>query len=552
MAGTQTQTKQTTQPIDVGTAPKASGFQALDLPKSTETSQALKASEGSRLTEPFRVAGALAGSVFRAAYAIYDNARADIQVANAAKEMAKFEPALMATGASAQTILDTWSQMATKNTALRPHMETLGGAAASIVDASKLQVDELKANVDNALKGVLGDKTLIDFAGAEGARSLASLTPHEKREFLAAYGELRNNLNALNSIARNAEAQALAFYESSVERFQAQDSFKPSKDIGQEAIAFYRKGLAGLHGEHVKALEGLPGKDATPDQIREVGKEFTAKLKELQEKATSLSTSLKQAATIESKVTETLTYLTQGVDGSKAVGASDKSVVFVSADAADKIADWVKAQVKEATEELSAAKKSKDPSEIIAATGKLTTASEAVHKQLDDIAKLLSKINGGKGVDGSAAQSQEERILAKATEAGVTDHGSFSSPLNDYVGLLRKEMESRITTMFTADTAGNYDVATGKKGLAIIDKYDDMLERAIEKAKDGGLTADEVKHAVEKIQGMLRDELNPPPAPPTRNRMDDIVEATKAAKEKELAPPKASLWGRFKNWFANN
>jgi hypothetical protein len=106
--------------------------------------------------------------------------------------------------------------------------------------------------------------------------------------------------------------------------------------------------------------------------------------------------------------------------------------------------------------------------------------------------------------------------------------------------------------MFTADAAGNYDVATGKKGLAIIDKYDDMLERAIEKAKDGGLTAGEVKYAVEKIHGMLRDELSPPPPPPAPNRMDDIVETTKAAKEKELAPPKTSLWGKLKNWYENN
>jgi hypothetical protein len=483
---------------------------------------------------------------------MYDNARTDIRVANAAKEMAKFEPALIATGASAQAILDTWSQMADKNAAMKSHMYSLGGAAGSIVGASTRQVTELKENVENALKGALGGKTLAEFAGAEGAKNLASLNPQQKREFLAAYGELRNNLGQLNSVAQKAEAQALAFYESSVERFQAQDSFKPTKDLGSEATAFYRKGLGALHTEHVEALNTLAGKDATPDQIREVGKEFTAKLKELQERTTSLSTSLKQAKIIESKVKETLTYLTQGVDGGKAVGASDKSVVFVSAEAADKIADWVKAETKEASDLLDSAKAAKDPSEISAATEKLATASEAVHKQLDDIAKLLSKINGGKSANDSATQSQEERILAKAIEAGVTDYSSFSSPLNEYVGLLRKEMESRITTMFTADAAGNYDVATGKKGLAIIDKYDDMLERAIEKAKDGGLTAGEVKYAVEKIHGMLRDELSPPPPPPAPNRMDDIVETTKAAKEKELAPPKTSLWGKLKNWYENN
>jgi hypothetical protein len=351
---------------------------------------------------------------------------------------------------------------------------------------------------------------------------------------------------------RNAEAQALAFYESSVERFQAQDSFKPSKDLGNEAITFYRKGLGALHNKHVEALNTLAGKDATPDQIREVGKEFTAKLKELQESTTSLSTSLKQAKIIESKVEETLTYLTQGVDGSKAVGASDKSVVFVSADAADKIADWVKAQTKKAGEELAAAKTAKDPAAISAATEKLATASEAVHKQLDDIATLLSKVNGGLDAEKNPKQDQKERILAKTTEAGVSDRSSFDKGLSDYVGLLKSEMESRIANMFTAKPDGSYDLSEGRKGLAVIDKYDDMLERAIERAKEGELTTDEVKHAVEKIHGMLRKELSPPPATPVRNRIDDIVDKTVAAKVKELAPQKPSLFSRLAKWWLNN
>lgn len=548
MVTAQAEKKQTTPPIDVGTAPKASGFQALELPKSSDTSQALKASEGSRLTEPFRVAGALAGSVFKAAYAMYDNARTEIRVANAAKEMAKFEPELIATGASAQTILDTWSQMATtnKNNALKSHMKALGGAAASIVGAHKGELGTLQSDITSILdRPVKEGIALKDCVGESGASHIKSLTTEEKKAFVEAYNELRGKLTDLNSLSKKVEDQARAFYESSVERFKAQSDFKPEGSVSK----FYQAELKALDSNHSKDLSALADKNPTPDQIRAVGEKFTQELKELQDRTTALSSSLKSAAEVESKVEQTLKYLT---DGAPAVGASDKSVVFVGAQAADKIADWVGAQTKEATEGLKLAKASNDPAAITAATEKLSTASEAVHKQLDDIAKLLSKINGGKGAEGSAAQSQEERILAKATEARVTEYDSFSSPLSDYVGLLRKEMESRITTMFTADAAGNYDVATGKKGLAIIDKYDDMLERAIEKAKDGGLTADEVKYAVEKIHGMLRDELSPPPAPPAPNRMDDIVEATKAAKDKELAPPKPSLWGRFKNWFANN
>lgn len=546
MVTAQADKKQTTSPIDVGTAPKASGFQALELPKSSDTSQALKASEGSRLTEPFRVAGALAGSVFKAAYAMYDNARTEIRVANAAKEMAKFEPALIATGASAQTILDTWSQMATTNKNLKSHMKALGGAAASIVGAHKGELGTLQSDITSILdRPVKEGIALKDCVGESGASHIKSLTTEEKKAFVEAYNELRGKLTDLNSLSKKVEDQARAFYESSVERFKAQSDFKPEESVSK----FYKAELKALDSNHSKDLSALADKNPTPDQIRAVGEKFTQELKELQDRTTALSSSLKSAAEVESKVEQTLKYLT---DGAPAVGASDKSVVFVGAQAADKIADWVGAQTKEATERLKLAKASNDPSAITAATEKLSTASEAVHKQLDDIAKLLSKINGGKGADGSAAQSQEERILAKATDAGVTEYDSFSSPLNEYVGLLRKEMESRITTMFSADPSGKYDVATGKKGLAIIDKYDDMLERAIEKAKHGGLKADEVKYAVEKIHGMLRAELSPPPAPPEPNRIDDIVEATKTAKEKELAPPKASLWGRFKGWFVNN
>jgi len=227
-------------------------------------------------------------------------------------------------------------------------------------------------------------------------------------------------------------------------------------------------------------------------------------------------------------------------------------VVFVSAEAAEKIADWVKAQTKEATELLEQAKNKKDPAAIIAATEKLSAASEVVHKQLSDIATLLSKVNGGLDAERNPTQDQKDRILARTKAAGITDSSSFDQGLSDYVGLLKSEMEKRIETMFTAKADGSYDLAEGRKGLAVIDKYDDMLEQAIEKAKAGGLTSDEVKYAVEKIHGLLRDELSPRPAPAAPNRMDDIVDKTVAAKEKAMEPKKPSVFSRFAKWWANN
>jgi hypothetical protein len=539
--------------LDLKATPKDPGFQALDLPKGTEVSQALKASQGSRLTEPFRVAGALVGSVFRAAYQIYDNARTDIRVGNAAKEMAKFDPAKIATGASAKEILDTWSKMAQQNSRVKSHMETLGGAAGKIVGASRDKLEQLRSDITSILERPVKEGiALKDCVGESGASHIKSLTTEQKKAFVAAYGELRGKLSDLNSLSRKVEDQAKAFYESSVERFQAQDSFKTSRELGAEAMTFYRRGLGTLHKEHVKALKALAAKDAKPDQIREVGKEFTAKIKELNEKTAALSASLKQAATIEGKVTETLKYLTDGVGGSTAVGRPDKSVVFVSAEAAEKIAGWVKAQTKEATELLEQAKNKKDPAAIIAATEKLSAASEVVHKQLSDIATLLSKVNGGLDAEKNPTQDQKERILAKTKDAGVTDSSSFNQGLSDYVGLLKSEMEERIETMFTAKADGSYDLAEGRKGLAVIDKYDDMLERAIEEAKAGGLTPNEVKQSVEKIHGLLRDELSPPTARPARTRIDDIVDMTVAAKEKAMEPKKPSVFSRFAKWWANN
>lgn len=546
MTANQALTRQQTRSVDVRSTPNpnSSAFQALELPKNTETAQTLKASEGSRLTEPFRVARALAGSVFRAAYQIYDNARTDIRVANAAKEMAKFDPAKIATGASAKEILDTWSRMAQQNSRLESHMNALGGAAAQIVGASRDKLEQLRSDITSILERPVKEGiALKDCVGESGAYHIKSLTTEEKKAFVAAYGDLRGKLGDLNSLSRRVEDQAKAFYESSVERFQVQGSFKPERI----ADTFYSQGLTALHKEHVAALKELAGRDATPEQIREVGNNFTAKLKELQAKTTSLSASLKKAATVDGKVVKTLEYLTKGVGDSKAVGVSDKSVVFVGADAADKIAAWVKAQTVEARRELATAKRSNNPTAIAEATEKLEAASKVVHKQLDDIATLLSKINGGKSADGTAAQSQEGRVLAKAKEAGVADNSSFTGPLSAYVGLLRTEMESRIAKMFTPDTDGKYDLAMGRKDLAIIDKYDDMLERAIDTAKVDGLKPAEVQEAIATIHRKLEEELNPAPKV-ERTRIANIVEDAVAAKGKEMTPKKPSLFSRFTGW----
>ena len=239
----------TAAPVDPGATKKVTNnqsspqattdktFQSVDISKltTTESAATLKAAEGNRFIEPFRVAGAVAGSVFRAAYAMYDNARTDIRVANAVKQMEKFKPEQITAGASADTILKTWSEMAKQNSRVKSHMETLGGAAGQIVGASRDKLEQLRSDITSILERPVKEGiALKECVGDSGASHMKSLTTEEKKVFVAAYGELRGKLSDLNSLSRKVEDQAKAFYESSVERFQAQDSFKTSRELGAE------------------------------------------------------------------------------------------------------------------------------------------------------------------------------------------------------------------------------------------------------------------------------------------------------------------------------
>lgn len=554
----------TLAPLDVGAdtkskpeAPKPEAnpaatpnFEAVKLPEPSKAAQTLGTAEGNRFTEPFRVASALVGSVFKAACALYDNARTDLRLANAAKEMAKFDPTAVNATTSAQQSLEEWSRRVGHPALER--MRTLSEPMGNIIGSSIAQIDSLKEDVDSILRTQVGSKTVEQYS-ALGARELQSLSPSDKKAFLELYKALEGKLHTLNELKQSTDQLAVALVNSSLELGKTASDFWPkvnnTQSMEYEAYSFYVARLNTLHEQHYAALTKLVDQSPTPDQILEVGEKFTQELKALQQSTESLSSSLVAANKVESQVAQTLLYLR---DGAPAVGVSDKSVVFVGADAADKIAGWVEAQTKEARDAMNSAKAAKNPGAIAEATEKLEAASDVVHKQLDNIAALMSKINGGKTADGSATESQEDRVLAKAREANVTDHDSFTAPLNEYVGLLRKEMESRIATMFTADADGKYDLTAGKKELAVIDKYDDMLERAVDKAKEGGLTAQEVKEAIDKIHAKFKDELNPS-TKPVKSRIDDIVETTMATKERELAPKPAGILSRFRSWvFSNN
>jgi hypothetical protein len=421
-------------------------------------------------------------------------------------------------------------------------MTELGGVAGDIVRQALKAVGPLKSNIESVLDRKIGDKTLNELSGTEGAKLLASLPTDQKREFLNAYDELRKNLGVLNSIAQNAKSLAATFYEHSMKPFEVYHEFMGT-NLERGARNHYADSCNEIHKTHVERLKTAN----TPEEIKAAGKEATEALETLQERVKSLSTSLIKANTETSKVEQTLKYLTEGVDGSNGVGASDKSVVFVSANAAEKIADWVKAQTNEAREKLTEAKKHNDPAAIAEATETLAAASQAVHKQLDDVAALLSKLNAGKDVANKDTEGVRERIIAKDIEHGFQTK-EISMPLASYISALNGKMDSVVADMFKDPT--NKSVGTGelKKFVAL---HHDRVEHMIARDASDGLTADEVKKALKLAQEALTEK----PAP-TKDKVDVAAEEFERQAEQRLAEmdkqPKQSWLSRFRSRFVNN
>ncbi len=535
---------QTVEPLNVSAAAApdtTSAFKPLSIPGSPDQVQNLKGIEGNRFTEPFRVAGALVGRVFNAAYNMYDNARTDLRIASAAKEMKSFDPEKITAGLTARTILDTWSNMAEKNPHIRDHMESLGREAAIIVQASTSGVGTITNNIHVALTTKLGDMTLRDLTGEAGAQNFANLTPAQKRSFLIAYNELRNNLTELNSISQNAGNLARAFYESSMPRFKAQAEFTPPS--GQEK--FYEGELSELHAAHSKALTELT--DVTPETLKGVGEGFAQQIEALQTKTEALSVLLGTAAEVESKVDKTLEYLTQGIDSQKALGGDDLSVVFIGADAADKIAGWVTAQTKQAREDLEKAKAENDPGYIQEATAKLSEISTSLHSQLDDVATLLNKLNAGKDASGNSTQGVRERIIAKATQHSV-EESAISTPLDQYISALGSRTDSVIAEMFS--THDNSTINTrGLKEFVLL--HHDRVEQLVAREANDGLTADEVKKALGLAEASLKKE--PVIEKDRVDRANEDFEQLAAERIKNLnTEPKKSLITWLRNWLWNN
>jgi hypothetical protein len=524
---------------------KAKGsFEPIDI-KNLETpkeAQVLGKAEGSRLAEPFRVAGALAHSVIKTAYSMYDNARTDLRVANAAKEMEKFNPEQITQGASVEAILNAWTQTAEKHQSLKDAMVALGGAAAGVITKTRKDEQALRENIKSALDTKLGDTTLSAFASPDGASKLSSLSPEQKREFLEAYDELRKNLGGLNSIVGKATEQARAFYEHSMKPFEAFHEFKERR-LEPGARKHYESSLKEIHKTHLKSL-----KDAsTTEEIKKAGETATEAIRALQGKVSSLSKSLKSAEEVESRVSKTLGYLIDGIGNEKAVSTKDESVVFVGVGAADKIAGWVDAQTKEAKKSLEVAKKSKDPEAIATATEELKAASDMVHKQLDDVAALLSKINAGQDREGRVTEGVRERIIAKATSNSV-EQENVSEALTDYISALNTKMGSLVAGMFS-DPA-NPSVGTGelKKFVA---QHHDRVEFMITRDATDGLTSEEVNQALRLAAEALQEK-----SVPEKNRVELANEEFGRQAAQRVAElekqPKQSFFSRLRSWFVNN
>jgi hypothetical protein len=530
---------------------QAPSLEALITPNSSKNTQTLGTAEGNRFTEPFRVASAVVGRVFRAAYALYDNARTDLRVANAAKEMAKLDPTKISETTSAQKTLDAWhGQAAAAEATLRVQMTSFSAPMSGILEKSLAPVSAIKSDVDAILNAQIGSKPVGQYAG-EGAKDLQSLSPSEKKAFLEQYKKLEEKLHTLNEIKKSTDQLALELATSSVERFVTQHDFSSKlESLDNAAGEHYSKELSALHTRHLEALEelGKAEKLPTTEQIRAVGKKFTQELASLQQRTEALSSSLVAAHEVEAKVNKTLDYLTKGVDDQKALGAKDESVVFVGEKAADKIADWVKAQTEEARAALDTAKNDNNPAAIETATKALTAASDVVHKQLDDVAALLSKINAGKDRDGKPTDGVRERIIAKATD-GKVNQEEFSGALAGYISALNKKMDSLVASMFSDPTSPSVGTGELKKFVA---QHHDRVEFMIARDANDGLTSEEVNQALQLAAEALQEKSVPEKNKVELKNEEFQRQADRRVAEIDKQPKPVGLFSRFREWLFSN
>jgi len=426
---------------------------------------------------------------------------------------------------------------------LANHLDVLKGPAAQIEQKLKTELETKLAAAKDVFSGVRrnGGLEIQDFLGESAANTVASLTPDERKRFLDAYDKLRSmlpdlkaSLEELNQVPAKLNQQAIALVKSDA-------SFADTlAGLHGDAKRFYAQTRREIFDAHEKA-HGSDSNPASASDAIAAGDVALAALTKIQAEVLELSESLSAAQKVSGKLETTLSYLTMGISGKgqALTGAADKSVVLVSAEAADAIATWVTKKTEAAVTDLREAKAKNDPKLIAEAAKALDAVSGKVHEQLADVAGLLSKINKGVNPEtGDETAGLRERIIAKAQEGKQKIKGSNEKLLGEYVNAVDEKLTGLVKDMFSADA----DLQQGRRKLEeFVVKHRGRVEALIaEESHDSdGLTSADIKEALSTAKKALDDT---PKAQTRVERNAERYEEQLARELKDLEPKQKEPW----------
>lgn len=425
---------------------------------------------------------------------------------------------------------------------LASHLEILKGPAAQIELRLKTQVETLLTDAKDVFAKVRpeGNLTIQDFLGQKAEATVASLTPDERKRFLAAYDTLRSVIPDLKASFEELGQVPIKLNEQAIALVKSDASFAETfGSLHKGAKDLYELKRQAILDAHSKAHSSDSG-PVSPSQAIAAGDVALAALTKIQVEVQELSKSLSAAEQVSGKLETTLSYLTNGIPQGKALaGATDTSVVLVSADAADAIANWVTQKTRTAVTGLNDAKASNDPKRIAEAAIALDAVSGKVHEQLADVAGLLSKIN--KGVDtttGTETGGLRERIIAKAKEGGRGINRKNANLLKEYISAVDEKLTGLVKEMFSTEES----LQPGRRKLAeFVVKNHRSVEALItaDTQDSDGLTTADIKEALSKAK---RDLDETPKAKSLVEKNEEKLQQQIADELKSLEPKQKESW----------
>lgn len=518
-------------------------FEKLDLQQTSETFQHLKPA-GSAFSDFIGVPKYLVSRAIEKIGDMYT----DYRLTQAATQLATFKKEVLDPGASANSTLKTWDEMANKNELYKVPMQELNGAIAEIIKAQIEGSKPIRERIDSALLEIQKASSIDDFASPGAAATLRDLPLEEKKKILGAYDTLRTSLTSLESIAHATGEQATAFYHTASACFERHDAFSKNivPTLHTQTRSAYKQEVMAIHESYVAALKGLASSSTvSAPAISDVGAKTLERLENLQKQAQALSDARIAADACTAKLDQTLSYLSNGVESGKSLETeSNQKFVTVSDNTADALVGYVKAKTAAERNELAAALKSKDLAGITAATEALQQKSDEVHANLSEAAKLLSKVNAGYDqTTNTAIPDQAEQILTllRANKMSEEDIAAVKDPVHGFVKDIREKLEARITKIFSADANGGPEVTPAEqKEIQILAAYADDLLEQVKRMKEP--TKEQITSEIKVSERSLKEALSP------QDRDEEQKLAEKAARIKGMVDPEPTKKPWWKFW----